>query len=58
MGMGTSEAEGSDLLWYWHPALQHRMLPDTGKHLPAAERLPKGQEKEWVVGCCTWELLD
>lgn len=32
MRMGTSQAEGSDLLWYWHPALQHRMLPDTRKH--------------------------
>lgn len=49
MGIGTSQAEGSDLLWFWHPALQHRMLPDTGKQLPAAvgSQRGKGKSRWW-----------
>lgn len=43
MGTGTSQAEGSDLLWYWWPALPHRMLPVTRKH-PShhSRKVPQG----------------
>lgn len=44
VGTGTSQAKGSDLLWYWWLALQHRYSQCSGNTLPtAAERLPKGR---------------
>lgn len=44
VGMGITQAEGSDLFWYWCPALQHRMLPEIRKHTSYCSRsLPEGQ---------------
>lgn len=54
MGTGTSQAKGSDLLWYWWSALQHRMLPPFPLQ---QESSPRAGEKQ-LTGCCTWALLD
>lgn len=59
MGIGASQAKGLDLLRYWHSALQHRMLADTRKHPShCCRKAPGALGEEWLVGCCTWALLD
>lgn len=50
MGMGSNQAEGSDLLWYWCPALQHRMRPETRKHPSHRSRKAPGGPGGRVAG--------